>query len=794
MFKNHLKIAWRNLRKRKAFAIINILGLALGFGCGILIFLFINHHIQFDNFHQNSERIYRVVTEEHRDQVEFETAVPPGFAKGFRTDYDYAEKVSNVYLRDDWQINGTDSNASKRFREDVAFSEPEFFEIFNFPLQEELSGRSLVEPNTAYVTQNFAKRMFGAENALGKNFILENNETIQIIGILKDFPKNTMIKREVFLSFKTVKSYDDFISGETWNGINGSLRCFTLLHPNQNISNIEKTLIGLVTKHRPDSKNVHRYKLQALGDIHFDSRYDGINVSLLWIFGLIGVFLIAVACINFVNISTAQAMSRSKEIGIRKVLGGVKQHLFWQFISETFIISFFAMIIGIVIAVLSLPYFNSFFELNLSVNELFSVKIISFVFVLLLCVSLFSGSYPGILLARILPTLALKGKLTQKDTGGKLTRKVLVTTQFVISIVLIAATVIIGRQISYAVNTDLGFEKDAIVMVDIPEDLEHIKIEGLKERISQLSGVENITACLGSPGAAYNNWGTGVKYSNRPEYEEFSISAKIADEDYINTFGLKLVAGRNFYVSDSITEVVVNEKLAQKLGLASSEELIGKKVELNGGYIKASIVGVLADFHDQNFHNDITPIFIAPQTNAYHELAVKINGKNARTTLDGIEKRWKEVFPKYIYEFNFLDERVAEQYAEEQRLLSLSRLFSGLAIFISCLGLYGLISFFVAQRTKEIGIRKVLGSNVLNILVLFVQDFFKLIIIAGAIATPLAWYFMNNWLQNYQYRTEISWWVFAMSIGGLLAITLVTIGYQAVKAATANPIKSLRTE
>ncbi len=792
MFRTHLKIAWRNLKKRKVFTFINIIGLSLGFGCAILIFLFINHHLQFDNFHQNSDRIFRIVTEEHRNDVEFETAVPPGFADGFRSDYNYAEKVAKLFIREDWQINST--TTSKRFKENIAFAEPEFFEIFNYPLTQELNTRTLIEPNTAYVTQKFASRMFGDENPLGKNFILENTETIQIIGILNDLPNNTMIKGEVFLSFKTLESYDNFASSNAWGGINGSLRCYALLHPNQNINNIEKSLIALVTKHRPRSKNVHRYKLQALHEIHFDNNYDGINVSLLWIFGLIGIFLISVACINFINISTAQAFSRSKEIGIKKVLGSFKQHLFWQFISETFIISLFAMCLGVVIAIAVLPYFNALFELHLSASALLNIKLISFTIGMLICVSLLAGSYPGILLARILPTLALKGKLTQKDAGGKLTRKVLVTTQFIISILLIATTIIISRQINYAINADLGFEKDAIVMVEIPEDLEPVKIEGLKERLAQLAGVENVTACLASPGASNNNWGTGIKYHNRPEYEEFSISAKMADVDYINTFDLQLVTGRNFYTGDSITEVVVNEKLAQQLGLTSPDELIGKRVELNGGSIKAAIVGVIADFHDKNFHEKINPIFIAPQTNAYSELAIKINDRDVKNTLAGIEERWKEVFTKYIYEFDFLDENVARQYQEEQRLLSLSKLFSTLAIFISCLGLYGLISFFVAQKTKEVGIRKVLGSSVTGILILFIQDFFKLILIAGAVATPLAWYFMNNWLQNYTYHTKIHWWIFATSIGGLLIITMLTISYQAIKAATANPIKSLRTE
>ncbi len=795
MFKNHLKIAWRNLRKRKVFAFINILGLALGFGCAIVIFLFVNYHLQFDNFHNNSDRIYRVVTEQHRDDIGYTAAAPPGFAKGFMTDYEYAEKVARIYIRDQWLINGTDSYTSQRYLEDIVFAEPDFFEILNFPLLEKLGDRTLHEPNTVYITESFSKKMFGDHNPLGKTILSENKETIEVIGVLKDLPHNTVIKGTLFFSYTTLKSYDDFASSDSWGGINSSLKCFTLLHPNQNIAQIEETLIQLVTKHRTKSKNVHRYKLQPLEKVHFDHRYEGgINSNLLWIFALIGFFIIAIACINFINISTAQAYTRSKEIGIKKVLGSFKQHLFWQFISETLIISLFAMMVGLVMATLALPFFNELFELHISIASVLHGKFIAFIFGLVLCISLFAGSYPGVVLARILPTLALKGKLTQRDTGGKLPRKILLTTQFAISMVLIVAAVIIGRQINYAVNADLGFDKEAMVMVEIPEDIELIKLQGLQERMKQIPGVISTTACMASPGGAYNRWGTAIRYDNRTESEEFSISAKFSDKEYLETFGLELVAGRNFNVYDSITEVVVNEKLAQKLNLASSEELIGKQIAINGGDIQASIVGVIANFHDQNFHEGIAPIFIAPEVQYYREMAIKISNQNAEVSLSGIEERWKEAFPKYIYDFKFLDARVAEEYEEEQRFLSLSKLFSGLAIFISCLGLYGIISFFVGQKTKEIGIRKVLGGKISDILLLFTQDFFKLIFIAGIIATPLAWYFMNNWLENYQYRITIEWWVFAFAIGGITIITLITISYQAIRAATANPIKSLRTE
>ncbi|WP_299533491.1 ABC transporter permease [Ulvibacterium sp.] len=793
MFRNYLKIAWRSLRKRKGSTLINVIGLAIGFSSSILIFLFVSHHLQYDNFHKNPDRVYRVVTELHRDNIGYRASVPPGFAEAFRTDYDYAEKVANIVSWEDQLISDVSQSGEGRFQENIAFTEPHFFDILNFPLQERLTERSLLEPNTAFITQSAAQRLYGDKSPLGETFVFNNLETIQVIGVLKDLPKNTVINTDIFLSYKTVAGYNDFLASGTWGGIMSSLQCFALLHPGQNPADIEAVLPELVEKHRSGRKNVHHYKLQPLADIHFNANYPGsIDSNLLWIFVMIGFFLIGIACINFINISSAQSLIRSKEIGIRRVLGSHKRHLFWQFISETFLIGLFAMLVGVVIAIMTLPYLNDLFDLQLSLDSLLDFRTMAFLLFLLLAVSFVSGSYPGVLLARIVPVLALKGKLDQRDAGGQVTRKVLVTVQFAISIALIVATLVIAKQINYAVNADLGFDKEAILMVDIPEELETERLNGLKERILGISGVTKITACLSSPGAAKNDWGTSIRYHNRAENEEFSIQAKLADKDYLNVFGLELIAGRNFYASDSIQEVVVNQTLAKKLGLASVEELLGKKLTVSG--TNASIVGVVADFHDKNFHEAISPIFIAPNKDAYSELAIKINGQNVKSTLDAITERWQAVFPKYIYDYRFMDDRVAEQYESEQRLLALSKVFSVLAIFICCLGLYGIISFFVAQRTREIGIRRVLGGTIGHILGLFTIDFFKLILIAGLIASPLTWYFMNNWLEGFLYKTVLSWWVFAAAIGGVVLITLATIGYRIIKAANANPVRSLRTE
>ena len=572
------------------------------------------------------------------------------------------------------------------------------------------------------------------------------------------------------------------------------MQCYTLLNPGQDIANIETTLLELPKKHRPTSKNVHVYKLQPLSDIHLNTDYGGLNPVFLIIFGIIGLFLIIIACINFINISTAQAFYRSKEIGIRKVLGSFKKQLFWQFISETFLISLFAILLGAVMAILFLPAFNALFEIQLTMENLISLRLFGFLLVLLIVVSFLSGSYPGILLSRIVPILALKGKLNHNDTGGATTRKVLVITQFVISISLIVATLVISKQIEYATQTDLGFDKESIVMLEIPETMDAEQFNGLKERLKNVVGVQKVSGCLTSPGGANNFWDTSVKYNNKPEREDFSIVVKVGDEDYLNAFNIPLVAGRNFFKNDSITEMLVNEKFLEKVGAASAEEVLGKTLAVNGERIEATIVGIVKDFHDSSFTFEISPIFIAPHVRWYNEVGVKINHLNTKATLEQLEKEWLQSFENHIFDYRFLDERVAEQYETEQRYLSLSKVFSGLAIFVGCMGLYGLILFFVSHRTKEIGIRKVLGSSMGDILALFSVDFFKLILIAGVIATPLTWYIMDQWLQSYAYQTEIHWWHFAIAIIAIMLVSFMTIGYQTTKAALANPVKSLRTE
>ena len=678
MFKNQLKIAWRSLLKRKVFSLINILGLAIGFGCAILIFLYVDHHSNYDKFHNNSDQIYRFVTQENTDVVEYSASVPPGFANAFKEDYSYAAKMAKMVYWGDEVLTIEDRNLKIQVDDELRFVEADFFKIFNFPLVNGSNNVPLTEPNTAVITEEMATSLFGQENPIGKTFLLGNLELITVTGVLKDFPKTSMFTSKIFVSFPTLESFFDFAAGESWGGITTNLMVFGLLHPNQNIAAIEQNLTEYPKKFRPDSKNKHVYKLQPLSDIHLNTTYGGgVNKRTLWIFSLIGLFILGMACINFVNISTGQSVYRAKEIGMRKVVGGLKNQLFWQFMVETLLTGILALTFGIVLCILVLPWFNSLFDLSLSLGNLLNFNFIAFLLLLLIAVTFLAGSYPGVLLARVAPILALKNQLSTKDTGRSLTRKSLVIVQFTIAIVLIVGTLVINQQLNYAISSDLGYKKNSIVIVEIPTDeVGALKIKSLKQRISNYAGVDKISTNFSSPGASDRNWGTSLRYDNKPEREEFSIQVKAADVDYLNTYEIPLLAGRNFIEKDTVDEVLVNKTFADKVGAANVSEILGKKLELNGGQIQAQIVGVLADFHDKSFQENISPVFIAPVEDLYGEFAISINMNQANETLANIENEWSQLFPEFVFDYEFLDEKVAQQYQAEQQFLSLTKTFS----------------------------------------------------------------------------------------------------------------------
>jgi putative ABC transport system permease protein len=794
MIHNYFKIAFRNLIRNRAYTAINVSGLTLGMTCALLIFTLIKYHLSFDNFHTDSDRIYRIVTEMHRDNVSYSEAVPSPLGKSFRNDYTFAEKVGRIATFEEQLITIKSGNQVRKLKEKegVAFTEPEYFDIFNFPMIRGDYKTILAEPNKVIITENISRKYFGNADPINKTFRFDNRINVTVAGILKDLPLNSDQKTEIFVSYPTLKQFDDWLgSDDAWGGIQSSMKCFVKLQPRISVNQVENVFPPYVKKYRPESKNVHHYKLQPLADVHFNARYGGaMEMKNLWVLAFIGLFLIITACVNFVNLATAQTLKLSKEVGVRKVLGSLRGQLFWQFIAQTGLITFTASVAAIGLALLALPYFNQLFSSRVDPHSFVNWQVLAFILTLLVTVTFFAGSYPGLIIARFQPILALKGKLSQQNIGGFNTRRALIVTQFAISQILIIGMIVIAKQMQYSQQSDLGFDKEAILMVPIASTPQQAKTG--KSEFLQIPGVEKVSLCFAAP-ASTSNWGTTPYYDNRSEEEAFRITMRPADPDYVKTFGLKLVAGRNLMPGDTTREFLVNEAFIRKLNLTSPSDVLGKNLRSNGN-LTGPIVGIVKDFHDKSFHEDYSAVCISTESERYDSYAMKLKVANLPATMAAIEKLWTKLHPDEIYEYEFLDDHIATFYETDTLMLRLIQVFSSIAIFIGCLGLYGLVSFMAAQKTREIGIRKVLGSNVGQILWIFGKEFLMLILVAFVIAAPVAWWLMSGWLQDFKFPIELGIGTFASAILITFTVAALTVIYKSFRAALMDPVKSLKSE
>jgi predicted permease len=793
MLRNYFKIARRNVYRNKAYSLINVLGLALGIACAILIFSLVKYHLSFDTLHSKKDRIYRITTELHQEGISREANIPQPMGKAFRDDYTFAEKVAMVYS-DYWLVSIPSSKDNKKFEENIAFAEPEFFDILDFPLMQGDKNTILTEPNTAIITGRIADKFFGDQNPINQIIRVENKWDFRITGILKDFPINTDRRDEIYLSYSNLKDYNSWLAGDSWQGIAGGMHCFVLLKPDVLPSDVDKAFPELSKKYYNErDEKIYQFKLQHISDMHFNPELGGyLAKKNLWAFSLIGLFLIITACVNFINLATAQALGRSKEIGVRKVLGSQRGQLFWQFIAETTLITMLALVLAFALAQAALPYVNQLLDIQLRINIFHDVYLLTFLPILLLVVTLLSGSYPGLILAGFQPVLALKGRLSQKHVGGFSLRRGLVVTQFAISQLLIIGTIVIANQMRYSSQADMGFRKDAIVMLPVPER-EKSTISSLNSEISRITGVEKVAFCSRAP--ASPDWASvTVRFDSRTENEDFDILVKAGNDQYVSTFDLQVIAGRNVHPSDTVREFLLNETAVKRFGVRSPEDVIGKGMQIGLNNSKGTIVGVVKDFHNKSFHETIDPLCITTSNDWYSNCAVKINPANLSATLGAIEATWKKTFPDHVFQYDFLDEQIARFYKLDNMILRLIQAFASIAIIIGCLGLYGLVSFMAAQKTKEVGVRKVLGASVQSILWLFGKEFTRLLIIAFVIAAPLAWWVMRNWLENFTYRIEIGAGVFVLAIAVTFLVAIITVGYQALKGALANPVSSLRNE
>jgi ABC-type antimicrobial peptide transport system permease subunit len=805
MLKIYFLTALRSLLRNKSYSVLNILGLALGITCSILLFLVIKYELSYDTFHSKADRIYRLNVDSEYEGNLFQTTSIHFPATGIlRNNNPGFETMTQIFGEEGGQITvpGDGQEAPRYFREEgaIAFVEPEFFDIFDFETNGQDVRPMLREPNTIILTHSMADKYFQGKNAVGKIVKFNNRITLKVAAVIPDIPANSDFPFLMLISYATLKSFTTY-ELDSWNQLVSNHMAFALLPEHSDVKAVETKLNTILLKHMPGKRSAkERFTLQPLRDVHFNPDYGNyaqrtISMEVIWSMALIGLFLVVTACINFVNLATAQAIKRAKEVGIRKVMGSNHWQLMLQFLGETFLITLFATFVSIILTELALPYLNELLELKISFSIWHDPILLLFLALQVLLVTLFAGLYPAFMLARFQPIAALKSRMAVQQVAGLSLRRALVVLQFTICQVLIICTLVINEQMRFFRNKDLGFNKEAVVTSLLPRE-QSMKLQALRQEIISNPAISNVTFGLAPPAGNITSL-TSFTFENSKDDMPFQANLKLADEHYLELFDLKLIAGRMYKdheaEGDSIIRLLINETMRRKLGLKSPEEALGKSIGLNGGSTKATIIGVVEDFHQNSLRDPIDPAFILPVSKYYHMMA-KIDMNQSKEALKHLEQVWYKAYPEDVFNYEFLDESIARFYRDEQRQGTLFKVFSVIAIFIGCLGLYGLVSFMAAQRTKEVGIRKVMGASIFDITVLFSKEFVKLVLIAFVLAAPIAYYLMSLWMQDFTYRISIGYWPFILAGLTTLLIALVTMSTQAIRAAMTNPVLSLKAE
>jgi putative ABC transport system permease protein len=805
MLTHSLKQIIRSLWKYKSFSIINLLGLSIGIAVVTLIFMIADYEKVFDQFHENGKDIYRIVNKaEKGGKEQYEATIPYPTAKFLRNEYPGLQ-ATQIHFSED--ANVRIGNQSPFTEKNIVFADSLFFNVFDFSgiKKFQVAGnvaKALSAPNKVILTEGTARRYFGSANPIGQVLRLDARLDLEVAAIVKDPPATTHLPFSMLVSFSSLTN--DYIGGldlNSWN-FTGNGYCYVRLDAKSSIASVEKALHSIVQKNRnSDANKNEKYYLQSLAQIHFQPDFDTTNPSYtvsekyLTMLLLLGGFIILIACVNYINLSTSLAFSKSKEVGIRKTIGASKLQLFFHYMSETLFLTLVAAAIGLMLAVFFLPVLNRLLDKSISIEQLAHFKFIAGAILGLLMVSFISGVYPALILAGFKPIESLKNQLAMPGKASTLLRKALVVFQFTTSIALIICTLVIAKQMHYFNTKSLGFKKDAVVEVELPSP-DSTKIEAFRSSLQNQVGVQAISFCLGAP-ISNNGISTSMKAPELPEKSDYNVKILACDKNYLETYGIQLIAGRWFFEAeekDLGSGLVVNESLIKTLGYKHPSEALGKKLAIGINNYNPPIIGVVKDFHTSSLHQSIGAVALMPFPYFYFAAGVRINPSGLRNTLSAIESAYKKVYPDYVYSVNFIDEQLAKLYEQETRNYNLFKAFSAVSVFICCIGLWGLIAFVVVRKTKEIGVRKILGASIQSIVALLSKDFLRLVLIALVVASPVAWYFMHQWLENFAYRIRISWAVFVLAGGIALFITLVTISFQAIRAALANPVKNLRTE
>lgn len=790
MLTNYLKIIWRNLLRNRSYTFINLTGLTLGLGVAIVLFWIVRFEYSFDRYHRNADRLFQIRS--HDKYGEANSHVPQGVIKALQTQFPGVAKAVNV--------KGTGNTVSIKIGQQVFnatgffFAPPALTEMIDVTWVNGSPKQSLTAPNQVVLDEKTARQWFG-NDALGKTLRLDNVATLTVSGIIRNGKPNSMLPIRVLVSYATLPLLDGLYKNENhWAGGNSMFHGYVLLEPGTLPTTIEAGMNRLAAQHKKASDYVS-YELMPLQNAHFDSDIDSFNYVIprwmLYTLEGIGLLLIGLACINFINLATVQATQRSREIAVRKVLGSSRTQLMTQFVGETALLVFLAIGLGSLLATQLIPFADQLLNTQVSQSTVWTGSTVLFLLGLGTLVTLLAGSYPALVLSGFQPMQVLRGRFSLPHRGISL-RQTLVVTQFVIAQVLVICTLLGIKQIRYVYQKDLGFDKQAIVTVDMPEREKTALRERFRQQLRQHPEIKDVAFGLTTPSSSRNWWWETVRHRNLPN-GEYTFRFQHVDTNYFHFFRIPLVAGRSWSHADTNRVAVINEKAARDLGFQTPERAVGQRITIY--YDKPfTIMGVVKDYHSQSLRSSIVPHVFLYNDQNLQTASIRIDPQQTTKAIGHIEQYWKALFPNAYFKPTFLDQDLRAFYDDERKLTNFLTLFALVGIFIGCLGLFGLVSFVVTQRTKEIGVRKVLGATVAGIVALLSKDFLKLVLIAFVIASPIAYYTMNQFLTGYEYKITIEWWVFALA--GLLAVgvALLTVSFQSVKAALMNPVTSLRSE
>ena len=824
MISNYIKTAFRSLWKHKIFTLINIIGLSIGICASLVIYLIVHYDFTFDKFHKDGDRIYRVVTDfKFQGNASHNYGVCTPMAEGIRTKVTGVQIVAPLFTLNPDVIVAGKSNEPIKFKaqERITLADENYFKIVQYHWLVGSAATSLTEPYRVVLTADRAKVYFPSltyEEMIGKTITYDTLKTT-VTGIVEPIKENTDFQCHDFISYSSAKPNSVLGSDlqlTHWGATNSASEIFIKLYPGASAANIQGQINAMYKKNNPrsadDIKNgsFQSYTVQPLSDIHFDEVYGTFDYSgtasksKSYLLLAIAGFLLLLGCINFINLTTAQASQRAKEIGIRKTLGSNRAQLIVQFLSETFLITLFAVLISVISTPLVLKLFADFIASGVKADFINQPDIFLFLFALTLIVCLLSGVYPALILSGYKPVLVLKNQAqgNSHKTRNAWMRKSLTVSQFVIAQFFIMATLLVSKQIYYAMHKDLGFKKDAIVFAETPYKTRKAATNRvMANKLRLLTGVEMVSIGFPPPSSHMTNSTNAVFRDGKKEITT-PVEIKYGDENYIRLYHIKLIAGRNITIADTASGLLINEKYARTLGFTNPGDAVGKMLQkLNDKTVQ--IVGVVSDFYTHSLQMPVTPLIIRPvnQTdnykNGFIHIALKpetAGGADWQKTMAAIRTIWKEFYPDDEANYQFYDKSIADFYQQEQNTFTLLGWATGLSILISCLGLLGLAIYTTSQRTKEIGVRKILGASVSQIVALLSKELVLLILLAFVIVTPLAWLAMNRWMENYVDKTSISWWIFVASGAGMLVMAFIASSFQTIKAAIVNPVKSLRSE